>query len=332
MGEREVSKQSQAEFLDNDAASSLVPVPKPAIGELVVSEIAPPPVMSTDMRAGMMMMPRAEQAVVAAEYIDRRRAFRDWLKSQLVEGVHFGYPPGLAPNFDNDGNMVVKSWDKRQNGGQGGYKTTVVPPSSWTSKPSLYKAGADFICDLLVVRDEYEADMNGWKQLGEPKGVFVYGCRLFSRANNELLGEGRGVRPVGHKGGDENNAIKMAKKSAKVDAVLNAFGLSDLFTQDEPGATPPPNEAPSQRPDAAQVQTRAAKSAGGPATGISDEQYQALRRLHSEKVPGPDDDQAFRAWAFKTCGDGLTNWNACKADKWTAERYAVCLKALEVPA
>ena len=30
----------------------------------------------------------------------------------------------------------------------------------------------------------------------------------------------------------ENASIKMAQKAAKVDAVLNGWGLSDLFTQD----------------------------------------------------------------------------------------------------
>lgn len=185
-----------------------------------------------DMRAALMTLPPEQMLVEGARYIESRRTFRDWLRSQLVQGVHFGYPPGIEPKFNDDGDMIQSVKDKQS----GQWVKKVVPKESWTAKPSLYKAGADFVCDLLVVRDEYSADMDGWTQLGSPKGVFVYACRLFSRANGDLIGEGRGVRSVGQKGGDENNAIKMAKKSAKVDAVLNAFGLSDLFTQDrEPG-------------------------------------------------------------------------------------------------
>jgi hypothetical protein len=232
-----------------DPKETPMPPSGPAVIDPVDAALVGPanmdaPVIPADMRAGLMTLPREQMAVVAGEYIDRRRAFRDWLKSQLVQGVHFGYPPGLEPKFDSDGNMIQKSWDKKLNEGKGGYKTTLVAPSSWTAKPSLYKAGADFICDLLVARDEYEADMNGWEQLGKPKETFVYACRLYSRANGELIGEGRGVRSVGQKGGDANNAIKMAKKSAKVDAVLNAYGLSDLFTQDTEDMPPRAAEAP----------------------------------------------------------------------------------------
>lgn len=225
---------------------------------LVEAGRAEPPSIPPDMRAGLMMLPREQQAIVAAEYVDRRKAFRDWLRSQLIEGVHYGYPPKLAPKFDKDGNALVSAWNKKANEGKGGYETTTVAPNSWTMKPSLYKAGADFVCDLLVARDEYEADMLGWEQLGKPKETFVYACRLYSRANGDLIGEGRGVRSVGQKGGDANNAIKMAKKSAKVDAVLNAYGLSDLFTQDtdEPPQRGPENESPKQAPNAPQAHAR----------------------------------------------------------------------------
>lgn len=177
-----------------------------------------------DMRAGFMLMPVETMQAGLAEYSERRKAFRDWLRSHLVEGIHFGFPPGLAPRTDGEGNFLV--WNSRKN------RDDVVSPKQWTPKPSLYKAGANFVCDLLGAREEYKADLIAWRQLGKPDGTFVFACYLFSRATGELLGEGRGVRKVGDKGGDANNAIKMAKKCAHVDAVLSTWALSDLFTQD----------------------------------------------------------------------------------------------------
>jgi hypothetical protein len=202
----------------------------------------------SDLRQFAMALPSDRIQEGLEEYAERRKAFRDWLKSKLVEGIHYGYPPGCEPKYDDKGNQLV--WMK------GGYKA--MPESQWTFKPSFYKAGADFVCDLMGLRDEYKADMDGWAQLGSPKETFVYACYLYSKSTGELIGEGRGVRAVGQKGGDANNAIKMAKKSSKVDAVLNAYGLADLFTQDiedtPPG--PPKHENPDRNQNAAKATPR----------------------------------------------------------------------------
>lgn len=192
-----------------------------------------------DLRHQMMSLPPEHILAGLAEYKERRQTFREWLRAQLIEGTHYGYPPGCEPKRDDRGWFGV--WNSKK----GGY--VYYPPEQWNPKPSFYKAGADFVCDLMGVRDVYDADLEAWQQLGSPAGTFVFACRLLSRATEEVVGEGRGVRKVGQKGGDENNAIKMAKKSAKVDAVLNAYGLSDLFTQDlEDVASPPAHENPSQ--------------------------------------------------------------------------------------
>ncbi len=177
-----------------------------------------------DLRSKLMTLPVESMNKVLADYDEKQAAFRKWIYSHLVRGIHYGFPPGTAPKYDAQGNVVV--WNKRKN------REEILPPDQWRPKESLYKAGADRLCELLTARDEYEADLNAWKQLGEPPGTFVFACRLYCRATGVLLGEGRGVRAVGDKGGDANNAIKMAKKAAKVDAALNTWGLSDLFTQD----------------------------------------------------------------------------------------------------
>jgi hypothetical protein len=188
-----------------------------------------------------------------AEYAERRRAFRDWLLAQLNEGVHFGIPPGCEPKtqVQANGEVWYGVWQR-------GGSYTFYPPSQWKPKPSLYKAGADFILDLMGARDEYESDLAAWEQLGKPAGTFVRKCRLYSKQTGEFMGEGTGARRLGAKGGDENNAIKMADKAAKVAAVLNTWGLADLFTQDlEDKSTPPPaHDNPDADPNAPKADAR----------------------------------------------------------------------------
>lgn len=187
------------------------------------------------------MLPVETMRPMLDEYVDRRKAFRDWLLSQLVQGVHYGVPPGCEP-------------DAR------------IDPLQWKAKPSLYKAGADFVCDLLQMDPKFSPDVDAWKMLGAKEGTVVMKCELVSRAENpffrrkagEVLGEGRGAGVVGPKKRDGNGAIKIAQKSAKIDAVINAMGLSDLFTQD----VEPPN--PSPTPDANEGSPRVAPRAERP--------------------------------------------------------------------
>lgn len=218
----------------------------------------PPNAGSCDIRYTMMNLPVDQMAIMQREYMDRRKQFRDWLKSVLIEGIHFGYPPFCEPKVNTKGEVGV--WSKGQ--------MTWFPKEQWTAKPSLYKAGSQFICDLLNLVPTFEPDLNAWKMLGEIPGIFAIRCRIFPRGverlPENLVGEGMGVRKVGDKGGDANNALKMAEKCALVDAVLNAYGLSDLFTQDvedggagsqgpEPGVNPEPRSDPKCQPRAKRI-------------------------------------------------------------------------------
>lgn len=209
-------------------------------GELIVADAEAPPAELTarsnaprrDLGYAILSLPVEQQDVYLAEYWDRRTNFREWLRSKLIEGVHFGYPPGCQPR-------------------QG------IPEKQWTAKPSLYKSGAEFVCNLLDLRAEYEADVAAWQQMGSKAEVFVFACRLFPRGCAEFVGEGRGVCYVGYKKMDANAVIKMAKKSALVDAVLSAYGLSDLFTQDTEEFDPPPeHDNPAADPDAPKAKPR----------------------------------------------------------------------------
>src|SRR5919206_541054 len=98
------------------------------------------------------------------------------------------------------------------------------------SKPSLSKAGSEKILSLFNVHARFRKDDETWEMLGRPAGVICYVCELYTK-RGEFVGEGRGAREV-LKEKDINKAIKMAQKSAQIDAVLRTGALSDAFTQD----------------------------------------------------------------------------------------------------
>jgi len=268
--------------------------------------------ISTDLRSVSMSASVEDMQAALSEYAARRVAFRDWLLSNMIEGIHYGYPPGCEPKLDDSGNVGV--WDSRKSQ----YKW--YPKTQWTAKKCLYKAGADFICDLMGIRDEYHADMEAHAQIGSPTDTFVFSCKLISRSNGELIGEGRGVRKIGQKGGDANNAIKMAKKSAKVDAVLSAYGLADLFTQDLEDAIPPATHInPQPREDAPQAAARAARV-------TLDEIKAALNNWKSIRHDAVATKADWAKWVRETVG---REFDESKITQWTRDDMSKVSAAIE---
>jgi hypothetical protein len=98
------------------------------------------------------------------------------------------------------------------------------------SKPSLSKAGSEKFLSLFNLQARFRKDEETWEMLGRPAGVICYVCALYTK-RGEFVGEGRGAREVA-KDRDINKAIKMAQKSAQIDAILRTGSLSDSFTQD----------------------------------------------------------------------------------------------------
>lgn len=300
--------------------SELITEPIAETGLIVEQAADAEPRALADLRTHALSVPVETMQRGLAEYFDRRTAFRDWLRSKLVSGVHYGYPPGCEPKYDDKGNYLV--WIK------GGYKA--YPPDQWQPKPSLYQAGADFICDLMGTRPEFAADLDAWKQMGEPKDTFVFACRLFNKSNH-LLGEGRGVRKVGDKGGDANNAIKMAMKAAKVAAVLNTWGLADLWTQDledgPPPAAPAPN--PPADPSAPQAQPRGKRDMPPLRDRIN-----RIGNLWRAANPRDDGDRTawsidFKKWVIEAAG---RTFNAGQEAQWSIGDCERCEQALGVDA
>jgi hypothetical protein len=96
-------------------------------------------------------------------------------------------------------------------------------------KKSLAKGGAEKIASIFHWTAKFEKDTEALEMLGEIKGWIAFKCTL---VNGQFVGEGRGAALLSKNGGDLNKTLKMAQKSAFIDATLRASGLSDFFTQD----------------------------------------------------------------------------------------------------
>lgn len=258
----------------------------------------------------LMNMSVEDMSIAQNEYDARRRQFRDWIKEKLVPGVHYGFSPGCEPKFNDSGELLMWS--------NGGYKA--ISKDSWAAKPSLYKAGAEFVCDLLNLLPVYTADKDSWEMLGSPAGTFVIRCRLYPKGSEHLdcnmVGEGLGCRSVGDKKGDANNAIKMAQKSAMVCAVLNSYGLSDLFTQDVEDMAKEAAKNPPSRPEP-RVQPR---SSSKPVNGIGtiNERFQNLKARWKESTIRDGDSPTPEAWAAWVVRNAdLPSDAALKPAMWT---------------
>ncbi len=284
---------------------------EPADGDIVDAEttdlattpdLSQPPALSDNLRPvamkdGMQLLPVEEQAIVLAEYTKRRQHFREWLLSQMIQGVHFGFPPGCRP-----GNTDEKQWQ---------------------AKPSLYKAGALLIIDLLKLKVSYQSDKIGWEQAGSLAGTFVMLATLVDAATGDIMGEGRGIYAVGEKKGmGANSAIKMAEKRAMVDAVMHSVPMvADLFTQDL--ETPPPSPAPTADPNAPAADTRDQRRQGPVTTADIRPAYETW--LEMAKVTWPDEEERgvlFKAYVNSVCQatiGGISDWSWSRLDTVIAD-------------
>lgn len=99
------------------------------------------------------------------------------------------------------------------------------------SKPFLRKAGSEKILSMLGLTPTFpnldEVDLT--------KGIIGIRCVLLNWEGKEV-GYGAGARLIADDNGDVNKALKMALKSAQIDATLRVGGLSEIFTQDEDSA------------------------------------------------------------------------------------------------
>jgi DnaJ-domain-containing protein 1 len=151
------------------------------------------------------------------EGLDRRKknraALMSWIRDALVDGSDFG-----KVHIANRS----KCPDSRNCKNPGHF-----------SKSSLFKPGAEKICGMLGVTvrypslPEYEKAALSGAQLNQ----IILRCEIVD-ASGRVVADGVGARTVTQDNGDINKSLKMAEKSAHVDATLRMAGLSEVFTQD----------------------------------------------------------------------------------------------------
>jgi len=159
---------------------------------------------------------RFSEALIRRE--DNRNALLKWIKSNLKVGIDYGQIHFVGKDKCN----LAKE----------GRSYECVNPRHW-SKPSLWKPGAEKICGMLGLIPRFP-NLNEYENAvirGEDIKVIILKCELHT-GNNLVAGEGTGARRIFQDDGDINKSIKMAEKSAHIDATLRIAGLSELFTQD----------------------------------------------------------------------------------------------------
>ncbi len=236
--------------------------------------------------------PEQELAVISANPLDlpaetfkagldrrkqNRSALMAWVREALIEGSDFG-------------KIHVVSRNKCQAG-----KHCQNP--NHFSKPSLFKPGAEKICGMLGVTVRYptlpdyeKAALNGVKL-----SQIIIRCEIVD-ASEKVVANGIGARVLSQDNGDINKALKMAEKSAHIDAVLRMAGLSEVFTQDI--------EDMIQRREAESIQ-QASSNLKTDFTGITKDQHQQLEERIKELCL---DRNRVKTWMIKASHNRFTNF------------------------
>jgi hypothetical protein len=147
-----------------------------------------------------------------------RAAILNWIREALVEGTDYG----RIHLYNRERCAFAKRGEAES-----------CPINSHWSKPSLFKPGAEKICGMLGVTVHYP-NLTAYEQAalsGQRLGTIILRCELRD-SQERTVAEGIGARSVQQDNGDLNKALKMAGKSAHIDATLRMAGLSEVFTQD----------------------------------------------------------------------------------------------------
>jgi hypothetical protein len=220
-------------------------------------------------------------AATFKEGLDRRKqnraALMEWVRSALVDGTDFG-------------KIHVVGWSKCKDGKE------CKNPAHF-SKPSLFKPGAEKICGMLGVTVRYPTlpDYEKAALSGANLSQIIIRCEILD-ASGRVVADGVGARVIAQDNGDINKALKMAEKSAHIDATLRMAGLSEVFTQDI--------EDMIQRREAESIQQAEAELNTG-FEGITKAQHQRLenriRELGLDRTRVKD-------WMIKASRNRFTNF------------------------
>ncbi len=97
-------------------------------------------------------------------------------------------------------------------------------------RKSLGKAGAEKLAAIYQLVATFNRDTDTIESFRGIEGLVAFICVL--ECSGGVAGQGRGAATLKSHGNDANKTIKMAQKSAFIDAVIRTTGLSDIFTSD----------------------------------------------------------------------------------------------------
>ena len=160
---------------------------------------------------------------------ENRQALVGWLKDALIAGTDYGRIHYVKKATCDKGASCTNA--------------------AHFTKDVLFKPGAQKICGMLGVTPSYpnlaryeEAALAGVKITS-----IVLRCQILS-VDGRVLAEGVGARALEQDYGDLNKSLKMAAKSAHLDATLSLAGLSEIFAHPDS-----PTDNRSEEPDPAQI-------------------------------------------------------------------------------
>lgn len=185
---------------------------------VVIEPPAPVAVPPTAITASPLDLPNEQFSAGLDRRKQNRHLLMEWLRSALVDGVDFG-------------RIHVVSKERCQFAKQGRIKDC-TDPYHW-SKPSLCKPGAEKISGMLGVTVHFPSLPDYEKAVLSQTAITMILMRCELRdAQGRVVAEGVGARGLSQDYGDLNKSLKMAEKSAHIDATLRLAGLSEVFTQD----------------------------------------------------------------------------------------------------
>jgi hypothetical protein len=220
-------------------------------------------------------------AAIFQEGLDRRKtnraALMAWIRDALVDGSDYG-------------KIHIMGWNKCHAG-----KDCKNP--AHFSKSSLFKPGAEKICGMLGVTVRYPTlqDYEKAALTGAQLSQIIIRCEIVD-ASGRVVADGVGARIMAQDNGDINKSLKMAEKSAHIDATLRMAGLSEVFTQDL--------EDMQQRREAESVQ-QAEADLNNDFEGITKAQHQRLEdRIRELGL----DRKRVKDWMFKASHQRFSNF------------------------
>ena len=308
-GRRVIRRIAEVEPISLPAVIETQPLPQPVPIPHTASSVSPLDLPAEQFKAGL----------------NRRKANREllmeWLRSALVDGVDFG-------------RIHVASKERCQFAKQGRVKDC-GDPHHW-SKPSLFKPGAEKITGMLGMTVHYPS-LPDYEQAvlnGTALTTVMLRCELRD-AHGRVIAEGVGARNVSQDYGDMNKTLKMAEKSAHIDATLRCAGLSECYSQDledrpvvegevpdAPLQPKPRRSAKSATPASSATAATTATDSNTDDSQIEKEQLTALRQ-HIRQYGFTE--KRVLAWLYKTTGGSVT-----KLEQLTPAQCSSILKRLAI--